>query len=96
MSKSLGNTLSVSEFKNNIMSKTLTFFDISFSDKKLDDSSKMIDKIDRFINNFDLDTIDIDGVEYGSFHLSFLDALNDDLNTPEALGIFFDFINNFL
>ena len=23
----------------------------------------------------------------------FLDALNDDLNTPEALGIFFDFIN---
>ena len=53
----------------------------------------MIDKIDRFINNFDLDTIDIDGVEYGSFHLSFLDALNDDLNTPEALGIFFDFIN---
>ena len=53
----------------------------------------MIDKIDRFVNNFDLDAIDIEGIEYSSFHLAFIDRLNDDLNTPEALGIFFDFIN---
>ena len=54
---------------------------------------KMIDKINRFVNNVDSDTIDISGIDYSRFHLDFIDALNDDLNTPEALGIFFDFIN---
>ena len=101
MSKSLGNTLSISDLLKKYSPETLRLFllsshyrsKVSFSDKKLDDSSKMIDKIDRFVSNFDLETIDIDGVGYGRFHLAFLDAINDDLNTPEALGIFFDFIN---
>ncbi|MAQ72678.1 MAG: cysteine--tRNA ligase [Candidatus Marinimicrobia bacterium] len=101
MSKSLGNTLSVSDLLKKYSPETLRLFllsshyrsKVSFSDKKLDDSSKMIDKINRFVNNFDLATIDVQDIKYSSSHLAFLDALNDDLNTPEALGIFFDFIN---
>ena len=101
MSKSLGNTLTISDLLKKYSSESLRLFllsshyrsKVSFSDKKLDDSSKMIDKIDRFVNNFDLATIDVQGIKYSSSHLAFLDALNDDLNTPEALGIFFDFIN---
>jgi len=101
MSKSLGNTLDISDLLEQYSSETLRLFllsshyrsKVSFSDKKLDDSSKMIDKINRFRNNFDLDAIDTEGREYSNSHLAFLDALNDDLNTPEALGVFFDFIN---
>jgi cysteinyl-tRNA synthetase len=101
MSKSLGNTLTISDLLKKYSSESLRLFllsshyrsKVSFSDKKLDDSSKMVDKIDRFVNNFDLATIDVQGIKYSSSHLAFLDALNDDLNTPEALGIFFDFIN---
>ena len=101
MSKSLGNTLTISDLLEKYSSEALRLFLLSshyrskvfFSDKKLDDSSKMIDKINRFVNNFDLATIDVQDIKYSSSHLAFLDALNDDLNTPEALGIFFDFIN---
>ena len=101
MSKSLGNTLDISDLLEKYSPETIRLFllsshyrsKVSFSDKKLDDSSKMIDKINRFTNNFDLDTIDIEGREYSNSHLAFLDALNDDLNTPQALGVFFDFIN---
>ena len=101
MSKSLGNTLSISDLLTKHSPETLRLFllsshyrsKVSFSEKKLDDSSKMIDKINRFVNNVDSDTIDISGIDYSRFHLDFIDALNDDLNTPEALGIFFDFIN---
>ena len=101
MSKSLGNTLDISDLLEQYSPETLRLFllsshyrsKVSFSDKKLDDSSKMIDKINRFSNNFDLDTIDTGGREYSNSQLAFLDALNDDLNTPEALGVFFDFIN---
>jgi cysteinyl-tRNA synthetase len=101
MSKSLGNTLTISDLLEKYSSEALRLFLLSshyrskvfFSDKKLDDSSKMIDKINRFVNNFDLTTIDVQDIKYSSSHLAFLDALNDDLNTPEALGIFFDFIN---
>ena len=101
MSKSLGNTLDISDLLEQCSPETLRLFllsshyrsKVSFSDKKLDDSSKMIDKINRFRNNFDLDAIDTEGREYSNSHLAFLDALNDDLNTPEALGVFFDFIN---
>ena len=101
MSKSLGNTLSISDLLTKYSAETLRLFllsshyrsKVSFSEKKLDDSSKMIDKINRFVNNVDSATIDINGVDYSRFHLDFLDALNDDLNTPEALGVFFDFIN---
>jgi len=101
MSKSLGNTLNVSDLLKKYSPETLRLFllsshyrsKVSFSEKKLDDSSKMVDKINRFVSNFNLNEIDTSNQKYTSFHITFIDALKDDLNTPAALGIFFDFIN---
>jgi cysteinyl-tRNA synthetase len=65
---------------------------VSFNLKKLDESKKMIKKIIRFSNNFDLINIDNVEMKFTAEHLAFINALNDDLNTAEALGIFFSFI----
>ena len=101
MSKSLGNTVNVSDLLEKYSSETLRLFLLSshyrskiyFSDKKLDDSSKMLDKINRFIEHIGINTLESSNANISDDYTRFLDALNDDLNTPEALGIFFDFIN---
>jgi cysteinyl-tRNA synthetase len=101
MSKSLGNFISVNTMiEENGPSAVRLFLlsahyrtKVSFNPKKLNESKKMIEKITRFANNFDL--IDIDNVEFkfSGEHSAFINALNDDLNTAEALGIFFSFIS---
>ncbi|MFL2510836.1 MAG: cysteine--tRNA ligase [Candidatus Neomarinimicrobiota bacterium] len=101
MSKSLGNFISVNTMiEENGPSAVRLFLlsahyrtKVSFNLKKLNESKKMIEKITRFANNFDL--IDIDNVEFkfSGEHLAFINALNDDLNTAEALGLFFSFIS---
>ena len=54
----------------------------------------MIDKINRFVKSVGLDTLEHNGdTNPSGDYLRFIESLNDDLNTPEALGIFFDFIN---
>jgi cysteinyl-tRNA synthetase len=53
----------------------------------------MLDKINRFIEHIGINTLESSNAEISDDYTRFLDALNDDLNTPEALGIFFDFIN---
>ena len=101
MSKSLGNTVDVSDLLEKYSPETLRLFLLSshyrskiyFSDKKLDDSSKMLDKINRFIEHIGINTLENSNANISDDYTRFLDALNDDLNTPEALGIFFDFIN---
>ena len=102
MSKSLGNILSVSDLLNQYSAETIRLFLLSshyrskiyFSDEKLSDSSKMIDKINRFVKSVGLDTLEHNGdANLSGDYLRFVESLNDDLNTPEALGIFFDFIN---
>jgi len=102
MSKSLGNVLSISDLLNRYSPETIRLFLLSshyrskiyFSDDKLSNSSKMIDKINRFVKSVGLDTLDynVDSKPSGDY-LKFVKSLNDDLNTPESLGIFFDFIN---
>ena len=101
MSKSLGNTVNISDLLEKYSPETLRLFLLSshyrskiyFSDKKLDDSSKMLDKINRFIEHIGINTLESSNANISDDYTRFLDALNDDLNTPEALGIFFDFIN---
>ena len=100
MSKSSGNFVSVNTMiKENGRSAVRLFLlsahyrtKVSFNLKKLDESKKMIEKITRFSNNFDLLTIDNVEMKFSAEHLAFINALNDDLNTAEALGIFFSFI----
>jgi len=65
---------------------------VSFSQKKLEECKKMTKKINRFAKNFTTDIKSID-LKFSNEHNLFIDALNDDLNTPEAIGIFFSFIS---
>ena len=99
MSKSLGNFIDVSTLIQQNGSDVVRLFllsahyrtKVSFSQKKLDECKKMIEKIKRFAKNFNYDKrIEL---EFSNEHNLFIDALNDDLNTPEAIGVFFSFIS---
>ena len=100
MSKSLGNFIDVSTLIEKNGSDVVRLFllsahyrtKVSFSQKKLDECKKMIEKIKRFAKNFNVDSKNIE-LKFSSEHELFIDTLNDDLNTPGAIGVFFSFIS---
>ena len=100
MSKSLGNFIDVSTLIEKNGSDVVRLFllsahyrtKVSFSRKKLNECKKMIEKIKRFAKNFNIDSKNIE-LKFSSEHKLFIDALNDDLNTPGAIGVFFSFIS---
>ena len=100
MSKSLGNFIDVNNLIEKNGSDVVRLFllsahyrtKVSFSQKKLDECKKMIEKINRFAKNFKFDNQSIE-LKFSDDHNLFIDALNDDLNTPEAIGVFFSFIS---
>jgi len=100
MSKSLGNFIDVSTLIQKNGSDVVRLFllsahyrtKVSFSQKKLDECKKMVEKIKRFAKNFNIDSKNIE-LKFSSEHKLFIDALNDDLNTPGAIGVFFSFIS---
>jgi len=100
MSKSLGNFIDVSNLIEKNGSDVVRLFllsahyrtKVSFSQKKLDECKKMIEKIKRFAKNFNIDSKNIE-LKFSSEHELFIDTLNDDLNTPGAIGVFFSFIS---
>jgi cysteinyl-tRNA synthetase len=100
MSKSLGNFIDVSTLIEKNGSDVVRLFllsahyrtKVSFSQKKLNECKKMIEKIKRFSKNFNIDSKNIE-LKFSSEHELFIDALNDDLSTPGAIGVFFSFIS---
>ena len=100
MSKSLGNFIDVSTLIEKNGSDVVRLFllsahyrtKVSFSQKKLNECNKMIEKIKRFAKNFNIDSKNIE-LKFSSEHELFIDALNDDLNTPGAIGVLFSFIS---
>ena len=100
MSKSLGNFIDVSTLIEKNGSDVVRLFllsahyrtKVSFSQKKLDECKKMVEKIKRFAKNFNIDSKNIE-LKFSSEHELFIDTLNDDLNTPGAIGVFFSFIS---
>ena len=102
MSKSLGNFIDVSSMIQKYGSSVVRLFllsahyrtKVSFNNKKLDDCKKMIEKVKRFVKNFN--SINIENIElkFEREHKEFINALNNDLNTAEALGVFFSFISD--
>jgi len=100
MSKSLGNFIDVSTLIEKNGSDVVRLFllsahyrtKVSFSQKKLDECKKIIEKIKRFAKNFNVDSKNIE-LKFSSEHELFIDTLNDDLNTPGAIGVFFSFIS---
>ena len=100
MSKSLGNFIDVHTLIEQNGSDVVRLFllsahyrtKVSFSQKKLDECKKMIKKIKRFAKNFNFDN-EIIELKFSNEHNLFINAINDDLNTPEAIGVFFGFIS---
>ena len=100
MSKSSGNFIDVNNLIKENGSDVVRLFllsahyrtKVSFSQKKLDECKKMIEKINRFAKNFKFVNQSIE-LKFSYDHNLFIDALNDDLNTPEAIGVFFSFIS---
>jgi len=105
MSKSLGNILSVQSLEEEFSLESIRLFlmtahyrsKITFNKNLLIESEKMISKIERFIDNFNLrlDSKKFKNYDFVNEEIDFINALNDDLNTPKALGVFFNFINEF-
>ena len=102
MSKSLGNSLSIEDMLKKYSSNIIRMFllsshyrsKISLSKSKLEESKKMINRISRFAEKFSINEFDFTKNDLSDKHQSFIDAINDDLNTPKALGIFFEFISD--
>lgn len=105
MSKSLGNILSIQSLEKEFSIESIRLFlmsshyrsKISFNRNLLIESQKMILKIERFIDNFNLrlSSPSFKNYDFTNQEIDFINALNDDLNTPKALGVFFNFLNEF-
>ena len=98
MSKSLGNCFTVSDLiKKGFTAESIRYqllaghyrTKISFSLKKKQESDKVISRINEFQSMLiDLGAQDIQRKELPDSFYDFVEAMNDDLNTPKALGIF--------
>ena len=70
---------------------------ISFSLKKKQESDKVISRINEFQSLLiELGAQDIQRKQLPSSYFDFVEAMNDDLNTPKALGIFHSWMRQVL
>ena len=98
MSKSLGNCFTVNDLlKKGFTAESIRYqllaghyrTKISFSLKKKQESDKIISRINEFQSLLiDLGAQDIQRKQLPDPYYDFVEAMNDDLNTPKALGIF--------
>ena len=98
MSKSLGNCFTVSDLvKKGFTAESIRYqllaghyrTKISFSFKKKQESNKVISRINEFKSLLiDLGAQEIQIKQFPDSYYDFVEAMNDDLNTPKALGIF--------
>ena len=98
MSKSLGNCFTVSDLiKKGFTAESIRYqllsghyrTKISFSLKKKQESDKVISRINEFKSLLiDLGAQDIQIKQFPDSYYDFVEAMNDDLNTPKALSIF--------
>ena len=99
MSKSLGNIKTIPELLDDGHSaESLRYVlisshyrsKLSFSSNKLDDARKAVHRINDIYNR--LQGIISDGNSFPNEYDKFIEALVDDLNTPKALGILFNYL----
>ena len=99
MSKSLGNIKTIPELLDDGHSaESLRYVlisshyrsKLSFSGNKLDDARKAVHRINDIYNR--LQGIISDGNSFPNEYDQFIEALVDDLNTPKALGILFNYL----
>jgi cysteinyl-tRNA synthetase len=102
MSKSLGNCFTVSDLiKKGFTAESIRYqllaghyrTKISFSLRKKQESNKVISRINEFKSLLiDLGAQDIQIKQFPDSYYDFVEAMNDDLNTPKALGIFHSYM----
>ena len=106
MSKSLGNCFTVSDLvKKGFTAESIRYqllaghyrTKISFSLSKKQESDKVISRINEFQSLLiDLGALDAQTKELPDSYYEFVEAMNDDLNTPKALGIFHSWMRKML
>ncbi len=99
MSKSLGNFFTVREILAKYDPEVVRFFIIraqyrsplNYSDHHLDDAKQGLTRLYTALKDFDVAAGDID---WSNPHAAkFRDAMNDDFNTPEAVAVLFELVN---
>ena len=106
MSKSLGNCFTVSDLvKKGFTAESIRYqllaghyrTKISFSLKKKQESDKVISRINEFHSSLiELGAQEIQGNQLPESYYDFVEAMNDDLNTPKALAIFHSWMRQVL
>ncbi|HTE14009.1 MAG TPA: cysteine--tRNA ligase [Burkholderiales bacterium] len=99
MSKSLGNFFTVREILKKYDPEVVRFFIIraqyrsplNYSDHHLDDAKQGLTRLYTALKDFDVIAGDID---WSNSHAAkFREAMNDDFNTPEAVAVLFELVN---
>jgi cysteinyl-tRNA synthetase len=96
MSKSLGNFFTVREILKRYQPEVVRFFilrahyrsPLNYSDQHLDDAKNALDRLYTALKNYDISNAKVDWKD--SQAQSFMEAMNDDFNTPEAIAVLFD------
>ncbi|MBP3194615.1 MAG: cysteine--tRNA ligase [Cardiobacteriaceae bacterium] len=99
MSKSLGNFFTVREVLEKFDGETLRFFilqthyraPLNYSEEGLQEAKKALTRLYSAISQLNDDAVTVTDTEsYKKYEEKFLEALNDDLNTPKALAVLFE------
>ena len=96
MSKSLGNFFTVREILKRYQPEVVRFFilrahyrsPLNYSDQHLDDAKNALDRLYTALKNSDISEAKVDWKDDQA--QSFMQAMNDDFNTPEAIAVLFD------
>jgi cysteinyl-tRNA synthetase len=104
MSKSLKNFITIREFLNKHSPRLLRFFvikhhyrsPIDFDEKKLIQTKKELEKLDEFVEKISKLKFKIKKskfpIDVKKYERKFILAMNDDFNTPKAIGILFELV----
>lgn len=98
MSKSLGNFFTIREILEKYHPEVVRFFllssqyrsAINYSEDSLKDAKA---KLDRFYNSLSTVAVEQACDQENDFSKRFHNAMNDDFNTPEAIGVLFDLVS---
>lgn len=96
MSKSLGNFFTVREILKRYQPEVIRFFilrvhyrsPLNYSDQHLDDAKNALDRLYTALKGYEIADIPVNWKDVQA--QSFMEAMNDDFNTPEAIAILFD------
>lgn len=96
MSKSLGNFFTIREVLKNYKAEVVRYFmltsqyrsPLNYSTDQLDAANSALDRLYTAIRGLTLNVDD--AVEGSAFEARFLEAMDDDFNTPEAIAVLFD------